>query len=86
MGPNRRARERERAAERKAAADARKVISRAELLASRKARRRRSLIRDALIAVAVACILVGGWELFDWLASIGMSNPDARAASRLIQE
>jgi hypothetical protein len=85
MGPNRRTQERERAAERKAAADAREVISRAERSARRSAHRRRILIRDAMIAIAVACALVGVWELIDWLASIAMSNPDARPATGLIE-
>ena len=43
------------------------------------------LIRDAMIAVAVACILVGGWEIVGWLNSIGASNPDAQTASGLIE-
>jgi hypothetical protein len=62
MLPNRRAQERERAAERKAAADAREVISRAERSASRRARRRRVVIRDAALALAVALILFGVWK------------------------
>jgi hypothetical protein len=43
------------------------------------------LIRDAMIAIAVACILVGGWEIVGWLISIGASNPDAQTASGLIE-
>jgi hypothetical protein len=84
MARNRKAQERERAAERKAAADAREVISRAERSASRSSRLRRILIRDAMIAIAIACALVGAWELVVWLASNGMSNPDARAVTGLI--
>jgi hypothetical protein len=86
MGPNRSRQERARAAERKAAAEAREVISRAERSASRTARPRWALIRDVLIAITVACVVVGAWELFDWLASIGMSNPDARAATGLMEK
>jgi hypothetical protein len=58
MGPNRRAQERER----RAAADAREVISRAERLASRRARTRRGLIRDAVLALVIALILFGAWK------------------------
>jgi hypothetical protein len=85
MGPNRRAQERERAAERKAAADARKIMSRAGRSASRNAYTRRILIRDAMIAIAIAFALVGAWELVAWLASIAMSNPDARVATGLVE-
>ena len=62
MLPNRRAQERQRAAERKAASDAREVISKTERAASRSARRRGALIRDALFALAVALILFGAWK------------------------
>jgi hypothetical protein len=58
MDRNRRAQERER----KAAADARGVISRAERLASRRARARRDLIRDAALALVIALILFGAWK------------------------
>jgi hypothetical protein len=43
MGPD--SQERERAAERKAAADARQIISKAERIAGRRARKRKALIR-----------------------------------------
>jgi uncharacterized protein involved in exopolysaccharide biosynthesis len=86
MGSNRRALERKRAAERKAAADAREVISRAERLVSPSAHKRRIiLIRDAVLALAIACVLVGTWELVDWLNSIATSNPDAPAATGLVE-
>lgn len=62
MGPNRRAQERERAAERKAAADAREFISNAERAASRT-RRRRALIRDAGVALVITLMLFGAWKL-----------------------
>ena len=58
MDPNRRARERER----KAATDARGVISKAERLASRRARTRRDLIRDAVLGLVIALILFGAWK------------------------
>jgi hypothetical protein len=48
-------------------------------------RRRIGVIRDAVMAIAVACILVGGWELGDWLAWIAISDPNARAATGLIE-
>jgi hypothetical protein len=64
MGFNRRAQERERAAaERKAAAAARELVAKAERTA-RRARRRRALIKDALIAIIVALILYGAWKSF----------------------
>jgi hypothetical protein len=47
-------------------------------------RRHFGLIRDALTAIAVACIVVGGWELADWLAWIAISDPNAPAATGLI--
>jgi hypothetical protein len=43
------------------------------------------LIRDAIIAIAVACVLVGSWELVGWLASIGTSAPDAQPATGLVE-
>jgi hypothetical protein len=48
------------------------------------ARRHMEPIRDAMIAVAVACALVGTWELVDWLVLIGTSDPDAAAATGLV--
>ena len=48
-------------------------------------RRRMALIRDAIIAIAIACAMVGTWELIDWLVSIGTSNPGAPAATGLIE-
>jgi hypothetical protein len=38
-----------------------------------------------MMAIAVACMLVGGWELADWLARIAISDPNARAATGLIE-
>jgi hypothetical protein len=38
-----------------------------------------------MIAIAVACVFVGGLELFEWLASIGTSDPNARTATELIE-
>jgi hypothetical protein len=63
MRPNRRDRERLRAAERKAAAEAREIISKAERASSRKVRRRRALIRDIVLAVVITLILFGLWKL-----------------------
>ncbi len=48
-------------------------------------RRRVELIRDAVMAIAFACILVGGWEFADWLAWIAVNDPNARAATGLIE-
>ena len=48
--------------ERKAAADTRAIISKVERAASRKVRRRRALIRDAIIAVVVAIIIAALWK------------------------
>jgi hypothetical protein len=48
--------------ERKAAAETRAIISRAERAASRKGRRRKALIRDAIIAVVVAIIIAALWK------------------------
>ncbi len=62
MGPNRRDQDRLRAAERTAAAEAREIISKAERAAGRKARRRRALVRDAVIAGVVAIILAAIWK------------------------
>jgi len=74
MDPNRRAQDRESAAaERKAGADAREVVSKMERAAggeARKARGRRALIRDAIIAIAVAVALVGAWKLIPLLARV----------------
>jgi hypothetical protein len=47
--------------------------------------KRMRLIRDAIIAIAVACVLVGSWELVGWLASIGTSAPDAQLAKGLVE-
>jgi hypothetical protein len=63
MGPNRRDQERQRAAERKAAADAREIVSKVERTSGRKARRRRALIRDGVVAVVIALMLFGAWKL-----------------------
>jgi hypothetical protein len=62
MSPNRRAQERERAAERKAAVAVRKLFSKAER-AAWKARRRRAIVRDAIIAVVIALVLFCAWKL-----------------------
>ena len=71
MGPNRRAQEREQAtAERKAAADAREIVAKAERSASRRARRRRALIRDVVIASAIAFIIFGAWKVIALLARV----------------
>jgi hypothetical protein len=43
------------------------------------------LIRDAMIAIAVACIFVGALEFVDWLSSIGTSDPDAQLSTGLIE-
>jgi hypothetical protein len=72
MGPNRRAQERERAAERKAAADAREIIEKAERAASRRARTRRALIWDAVIALAVALMLFGVWKVIALTFALGV--------------
>jgi hypothetical protein len=37
-----------------------------------------------MVAIAVACILVLGWELADWLGWIAISDPNAPAATGLI--
>ena len=63
MGPNRRDQERQRAAERKAAADAREIVSKVERTSGRKARRHRALIRDGVVAVVIALMLFGAWKL-----------------------
>jgi hypothetical protein len=63
MRPNRRDQERTRATERQAAAKAREIISKAERAASRKVRRRRALINDIALAVAIALVLFGLWKL-----------------------
>jgi hypothetical protein len=72
MGPNRRAQqERERAtAERKAAAAARQLVSKAERTASRRSRRRKALMMDVVIAVAVAFLLLGAWKLIALLGRV----------------
>jgi hypothetical protein len=66
MGPNRRAQERERAAARAA----QKMVSKLGRAAARRARRRR-LIRDAVLAFAIALIVVGAWELLGWFSTMG---------------
>jgi hypothetical protein len=63
MSPNRE--QRERVAERKAAATARDIISKAERTA-RRARRRRALRRDLVIAIFIALTLFGLWKLISW--------------------
>jgi hypothetical protein len=68
MRPNRRDQESLRAAERKAAAEARELISKAERAASRKGRRRRALIVDIVVAGAIALVLFGLWKLVPGLA------------------
>jgi len=74
MAPNREQQERERGdAERKASADALEIASKVERVAgrkTRKARRRRALIKDAIIAIAVAVALVGVWKLIPLLARV----------------
>jgi hypothetical protein len=62
MRPNRRDQDRLRAAERKAGAEAREIISKAERAAGRKARRRKALLRDAVIAVVVAITIAAIWK------------------------
>jgi hypothetical protein len=66
MGPNRPAQERERTAARAA----QKIMSKLGRAAARRARRRR-LIRDAVLAFAVALIVVGAWELLGWFSAMG---------------
>lgn len=68
MGPN--SQERQRAAERKAAADARQIISKAERIAGRRARKRKALIRDVVIAIIVALIVFGASRVVASLAGI----------------
>jgi hypothetical protein len=68
MRPNRRDQDRLRATERKAAAEALEIISKAERAASRKGRRRKALIKDIVLAVAIALILFGLWKLVPVLA------------------
>ena len=66
MGPNRRAQEGERAATRAA----QRIVSKLGRAAARRARRR-GLIRDAVLAFAVALIVVGAWELLGWFSDTG---------------
>jgi hypothetical protein len=54
--------------ERKAADEARQIISKAERAASRKRQRRRALIEDIVLAVAIALVLFGLWKLVPVLA------------------
>jgi uncharacterized membrane protein YdbT with pleckstrin-like domain len=62
MGPNRREREGGRsAAERKAAKQAQEIVSRAQRAASRR-RMRKTLIRDAAIAILVAILFGVAWK------------------------
>jgi len=68
MRPNRRDQERLRAVERKAAAKAREIISKAERATSRKRQRRRALIADIVLAVAIALVLFGLWKLVPVMA------------------
>jgi hypothetical protein len=71
MGPNRRAQERGRAAaERKAAAAAQELVSKAERAAGQRARKRRALIRDAVFAIVLALVLFVAWKLISWLALV----------------
>jgi hypothetical protein len=63
MRRNRRDQECLRAVEHKAAADAREIISRAVRAASRKRQRRRALIGEIVLAVAIALVLFGLWNL-----------------------
>ena len=65
---NRRDKERLRAVERKAAGEARQIISKAERAASRKRQRRRALFEDIALAVAIALVLFGLWKLAAGLA------------------
>jgi type II secretory pathway component PulM len=62
MRPNRQNQERLQAVERKAVAEAREIISKAERAAGRNARRRKALIRDAVIALVVAIIIAALWK------------------------
>jgi hypothetical protein len=68
MRPNRRNQERTRVTERQAAAKAREIISKAERATSRKRQRRRALIEDIVLAVAIALVLFGLWKLVPGLA------------------
>ena len=63
MGSKRSKQERERAAERKAAADAREVVSRAEHSASRNERMRNGLIWDAGLAIFIGLVLLTAWKV-----------------------
>jgi len=38
------------------------------------------------MAITVASILVGGWEVVEWLAWIAISDPNSRAATGLIEK
>lgn len=48
--------------ERRAPAEARDVISKAERAASRKRRMRKGLIRDAILAVVLAIMIAAFWK------------------------
>ena len=70
MGPNRRTQERKRAAEaakrteaeRQAAVETREIIAKAQRATSRRAQKRRALIRDAVIALVVAITFGVFWK------------------------
>ena len=63
MGPNRRGQESERAAaERKAALAARELVAKAQRT-SRRARTRRAVVRDGVLAIVIALILFGLWKV-----------------------
>jgi hypothetical protein len=67
MRPNRRHEERQRALERKAAVQAREIISKAERAASRKGQRRKAIVGEIVLSVAIALVLFGLWLLFQVL-------------------
>ena len=56
--------EHQRALERKSAAQARKIISKAERAASRSRQRRKAIIGEIVLSVAIALVLFGLWLLF----------------------
>jgi hypothetical protein len=60
----------ERAAERKAAADAREAIARAERAVGRSARMRKGPIWDAVLAVIIGMMLFTAWKVIILLAGL----------------
>lgn len=64
MRTNRRHEEHQRAVERKAAAQAREIISKAERAASPRTQRRKAIVGETVLSVAIALVLFGLWLLF----------------------